>query len=78
MKHFRDKIFTWIRKQKGDFQICISVPLKEFQLKCEVYDLYFYTEMLINSDMLAFRFWLKCISSLFKWTIILKIKQNVH
>ena len=38
---------------KEDFQICISVPLKEFQLKCEVCDL-------------AFRFRLKCISSLFK------------
>ena len=39
---------------------------------------YSYIEMLINTDMLAFRFWLKCISSLFKWTIIKKIKQNVH
>ena len=38
--------------------------LKESQLKCEVCDLYSYTEMLINRDMLAFRFGLKYISSI--------------
>ena len=30
--------------------------LKEVQLKCEVCDLYSYTEMLINTNMLVFRF----------------------
>ena len=44
------------KKIKGDFQVCISIPLKEFQLKCEVCNLYSYTKMLINMDMLAFRF----------------------
>ena len=43
----------------------ISQTLKEFQLKCEACDLYSYTEMLKNTDMLAFCFWLNCISSLF-------------
>ena len=56
----------------------ILETLKEFQQKCEACDLYTYTKMLINTDMLAFLFWLKCISSLFKWKIIIKIKQNVH
>ena len=37
--------------------------LKEFQLKCEVCDLFSYTKMLIDTDMLAFGFWLKYISS---------------
>ena len=23
-------------------------------------------------------FWLKCVSSLFKWTIIIRIRQNMH
>ena len=46
----------------GKFNLIASLnsfilkTLKEFQLKCEVYDLYPYTEMLINTDMLAFRF----------------------
>ena len=56
----------------------ILKTLKEVQLKCEVCYLGSYTHMLINTDMLAFRFWLKCISSLFKWTIVIKIWQNVH
>ena len=30
--------------------------LKEVQLKCEMCDLYSYGNMLINTDMLAFRF----------------------
>ena len=56
----------------------ILKTLKEVQLKCEMCDLYSYANMLINTDMLAFRFWLKCISSLFKLTIIIKIRQKVH
>ena len=34
----------------------ILKTLKEVQLKCEMFDLYFCTEILINTDMLAFRF----------------------
>ena len=34
----------------------ILKTLKEVQLKCEVCDLYSHTDMLINTDMLAFRF----------------------
>ena len=34
----------------------ILKTLKEVQLKCEMCDLYSYTEILINTDMLAFRF----------------------
>ena len=34
----------------------ILETLKEFQLKCEACDLYTYTKMLINTDMLAFLF----------------------
>ena len=56
----------------------ILKTLKELQLKCQTFDLLSYNEMLINTDMLTFRFWLKCISSLFNWPIILKIKQIVH
>ena len=55
----------------------ILKTLEESQLKCEACDLHCYTEMLINTDMLAFRFRLKCISSLFKGTITIKIMQNV-
>ena len=34
----------------------ILKTLKEVQLKCEMCDLYSYTEILINTDMLVFRF----------------------
>ena len=34
----------------------ILKTLKEVQLKCEMCDLYSYTEILINTDMLAFLF----------------------
>ena len=40
--------------------------IKEVQLKCEMCDLYTYAEILIDTDMLAFCFLLKCISSMFK------------
>ena len=43
-----------------------------------MYDLHSYTEMLINKDMLAFHFWVRYTRSLFKWTMIIKVKQNVH
>ena len=56
----------------------ILKTLKEVQLKCELWDLFSYTEILINTDMLAFCLWLKRISSLFKWTIIINFRQNVH
>ena len=56
----------------------ILKTLKEVQFKCEMLDLYSYTEILINMHMLAFRFLLKCISSLLKCTIIIKTRQNVH
>ena len=50
---------------KGDFQICISVPLKEFQLRCEVCDLCSYTEMLINTDMTGISFLTKMYQFIF-------------
>ena len=56
---------------------CIK-NIKEFQLKCGVCDLYSYPEMLINTDMLAFRFWLKYISSLFKWISKIHIHKKAH
>ena len=34
----------------------ILKTLKEVQLKCDMFDLYFCTEILINTDILAFRF----------------------
>ena len=46
----------------GKFNLIASLnsfilkTLKGFQLKCEVCDLYSYTEMFINTDMMAFRF----------------------
>ena len=75
-KYLKNESGIWLATLcKLNLNSFILETLKEFQLKC---DLYTYTEMLINTDMLAFLFWLKCISSLFKWTIIVKIKQNVH
>lgn len=47
--YMKTNIFT-------DFQVCIIVPLKQFQWECEVCDLCSCTEMLINPDMLASRF----------------------
>ena len=38
------------------FKLIILKTLKEVQLKREMSDLYSYTEILINTDMLAFRF----------------------
>ena len=57
-KYLKNESGIWlVTLYKLSLNSFILKALKEFQLKCEACDLYTYTEMLINTDMLAFRFW---------------------